>query len=104
MLYQILACIIHGKIQSYKSYKNNKFRISAQEWNEESELPDGSYSLSDKTVNPSIRIYVNKIENRIKFKIQPGYYLQLLPRKTMKLLGSTKSKIKKRKVRKMSLI
>ena len=30
-----------------RSYKNNKFRISAPIWNEEFELPDGSYSVSD---------------------------------------------------------
>ena len=30
------------------------------------------------TDNPSIRIYVNKIENRIIFKIKTGYYLELL--------------------------
>ena len=30
-----------------KSYKNNKFKISAPKWNEEIELPDGSYSVSD---------------------------------------------------------
>ena len=30
-----------------KSYKNNKFKISTPTWNEEFELPDGSYSLSD---------------------------------------------------------
>ena len=40
-------------------------------------------------------IYVNKIENRITFKIKTGYYLQLLMPKTMKLLRSTKSKITK---------
>ena len=28
-----------------KSYKNNKFKISALTWNEEFELPDGSYSI-----------------------------------------------------------
>ena len=47
--------------------------------------------------NPSIRIYVNKIENRITFKIKNEYYLELLTPKTMKLLGSTKSKITKDK-------
>ena len=47
--------------------------------------------------NPSIRIYVNKIKNRITFKIKIGYYLELLTPKTMKLPGSTKSKIKKDK-------
>ena len=30
-----------------KSYKNNKFKISAPTCNEEFELPDGSYSISD---------------------------------------------------------
>ena len=28
-----------------KSYKNNKFKISAPTWNEKFELPDGSYSV-----------------------------------------------------------
>ena len=40
-------------------------------------------------------IYVNKIENRITFKIKIGYYLELLTPETMKLLGSTKSRITK---------
>ena len=40
-------------------------------------------------------IYVNKIENRITFKIKIGYHLELLMPETMKLLGSTKSKITK---------
>ena len=30
-----------------KSLNNNKFKISAPTWNEEFELPDGSYSISD---------------------------------------------------------
>ena len=38
-------------------------------------------------------IYVNKIENRITFKIKTGYYPELLTPETIKLLGSTKSKI-----------
>ena len=42
-----------------------------------------------------IIIYVNKIENRITFKIKTGYYLELLTPETMKLLGSTESKITK---------
>ena len=42
-------------------------------------------------------IYVNKIENRITFKIKTEYYLELLVPETMKLLGSTKSKINKDK-------
>ena len=65
-----------------KSYKNNKFKI-ASAWNEKFELPDWSYSVSDMqdyfeyiikkyqkvTDNPPIRIYVNKIENGIIFRI-----------------------------------
>ena len=47
--------------------------------------------------NPSIMIYVNKTENRITFKIKSGYHLELLTPETMKLLGSTVSKINKDK-------
>ena len=35
------------KKKKKKSYKNNKFKILASTWNEEFELPDGSYSISD---------------------------------------------------------
>ena len=42
-------------------------------------------------------MYVNRIENRITFKIKSGYYLELLTPETMKLLGSTESKITKDK-------
>ena len=93
------------------SYNNNKFKISAPTWNEEFTLPDGSYLISDvqnyfqyilkkhreNTDKPSIQIYVNKIENRITFKIKKGYSLELLTKETMKLLVSTKSKITKDK-------
>ena len=41
------------------------------------------------TDNPAIIIYLNKIENRINFKIKTGYYLELLTPEMMKLLGST---------------
>ena len=89
-----------------KNYKNNKFKISAPTWNEEFELSDGSYSVSDiqdnfeyilkkheaVTGNPSIRIYINKIENRVTFKVKTGYYLKLLIPETEKLLGSTRSR------------
>ena len=49
------------------------------------------------TDNLPIMIYVNKIENRITFKIKTRCYLELLMPETMKLLGSTKSKISKDK-------
>ena len=42
-------------------------------------------------------IYLNKIENRITFKIKTLNYLELLTPETMKLLGSTTSKINKDK-------
>ena len=48
--------------------------------------------------NPSKRIHVNKIENRITFKIKRGYYyLELLTPETIELLGSTENKIIKDK-------
>ena len=52
---------------------------------------------SENVDNPSIRIDVNKIENRITSKIKNGYYLELLTPETMKLLGSAESKINKHK-------
>ena len=93
------------------SNNNNKFKISAPTWSEEFDLSDGSYSLSDiqdyfeyilkkhseSVDNPSIRMYINRIENRITFKIKNGYYLELLTLETMKLLGSIESKITKNK-------
>ena len=86
------------------SYNNNKFKISAPIWNDEFELPDGSYLISDiqyhfeyilkkhnqNIDNPSVRIYANEIEYRITFKIKTGYCLEILTAETMKLLGSTK--------------
>ena len=81
------------------------------EWNDEFELPDGSHSVSDiqdyfecilkihgeDNDEPSVQIHVNKIENRITFKIKDGYTFELLTPETMKLLGSTKTKITKDK-------
>ena len=75
------------------------------------ELPDGSYSISDiqdyfenilkkhseSVDNPSIRIYVNKIENGITFKMKNEYYPAVLTLETMKLIGNTESKIFKDK-------
>ena len=67
-------------------YNDNKFKISAHKilptWNDKFELPKGSYSLSDiqgyfeyilkkhkeKIDNPSIKIYVNKIELHLKLR------------------------------------
>ena len=93
------------------SYNDSKFKISTTTWSDEFELPERSYSISDiqdyfeymlkkhseNVNNPSIRIYVNKIENRITFKIKNGYYPELLTPETMKLFGSTESKMTKDK-------
>ena len=63
-------------IKHKKLCKNSKFKILAPIWNKEFELTDGSYSTWDiqnyfefllkkygeKTVNPSVRIYINKIK------------------------------------------
>ena len=47
--------------------------------------------------NQPIKIYVNKIENRIEFKIKTGYDLELLLPEKMKLLESIRNKITKDK-------
>ena len=86
--------------------------------NEEFTLPDGSYAVSDiedyfeyilkkhgEKINndkdkdkdrdknkPSIKIYINYVEIRITIKIKNGYSLELLTKKTMKLLGSTENR------------
>ena len=92
------------------SYNNNKFKIFAPAWSDEFKLPDGRYLISDiqdyfeyilknhneRIDNPSIKIHVNKIKNRITFKIKNGYCFELLTSETMKLLGSTESKMTKR--------
>ena len=55
-------------------------------------MPDGSYSVFDiqnyfeyilkkhgeNTDNPSVKIYLNKTENRITFKIKTGYSFEIL--------------------------
>ena len=88
-------------------FNNNKFKISTPTWNDEFDLPDGSYCIADiqdyfefiikkrETLaeNPPVQIYPNKIKNRIVFKVKTGYKLELLSPETMKLLGSTKKDV-----------
>ena len=97
------------------SNNNNTFKVSAPAWNDEFKLPDVSYSVSDikyyfkyilkkhgkNTNKPLIQIYVNKIENMVRFKIKKGYTFELLTKETMKLLASTENKITKDKMVKM---
>ena len=93
------------------SYNNDEFRISALNWNDEFDLPDRSYSILDFqnyfeciikkhgiiANNPPVQIYVNKINNRIAFKIKTIYKLELLFPETMKLLGITKKDVNQNK-------
>ena len=76
----------------------------AQTWNDEFELPDGSYSVSDiqdyieniiskrETLTKILltHIYINKINNRLVFKIKHGYKLELQSPETMKSFDTTK--------------
>ena len=85
--------------------------MSAPTRNDKFELSDGSYSVSNiqdyfeyilkKHVEDidklSVKIYVNKIENRITLKIKNEYSLEILTHKTIKLLGSTENEITKDK-------
>ena len=96
-------------------YNNNKFKISAPTWNDEFNLPDGSYSVSDiqdyfkniikkpETIadNPPVQIDLNKIKSRIVFKIKTGYKLELLSKETMQLLRSSKNTLTKTKMEKL---
>ena len=91
------------------SYNHNKFKTSAPIWNDKFELPDWSYSVSniqdyfeyilkkhwENIYKLSLKIYVNKKENRISFKTKNGQSRELLTPKTMKLIGSTENKITK---------
>ena len=42
------------------------------------------------TTTPPIHVYINRINNRLVFKIKDGYKLELQKPETTKLLGSTK--------------
>ena len=70
-------------------------------------MPDGSSSVSDTQDNnefiikkhetlttiPPIPVYINRINNRLVFKIKNGYKVELQTPETMKLFGSTKKLI-----------
>ena len=93
------------------AYNNSNFKIYAPACNNTFNLHVGNYSISGiqdyfeyiikkyETITDSYpsQIYVNKIENRIVFKIKTGYKLELLSRETKKLLGSTKKDVDQNK-------
>ena len=109
---QLVNLSIYYTWKNIKSaYNNNKCKISAPTWNDQSDLPNGLYSISDIqdcfeyiikkheaiADNPPVQIYVNKIKNRINFKIKAGYKTELFSAETMKLLGSSKKDFDKDK-------
>ena len=67
-------------------------------------MPDGFWSVSDiqdyikyiikkhetLTTIPPIHVIINRINNRLVFKIKNGYKLELRTPETMKLFGRTK--------------
>ena len=73
-----------------KQYKNNKLKIIGPTWNDEFELPDGSYSVSDikyyiestikkhetLTAIPPIYVLINRINKRLVLKIKDGFKLE----------------------------
>ena len=82
-------------MEEHKSaYNNDKYKISAPTWNETFDLSDGSYSIANiqdyfefiikkhETLaeNPPVQIYINRIKNKIVFKIKKAinynYYHQ----------------------------
>ena len=84
-------------------YNNNKLKILPSTWNDTFDVPGGSYSIGAlqnyfeyiikkhetiAEVSP-VLTYVNEINNRIVFKINSGYKLELLSKETMRLLGSS---------------
>ena len=89
-----------------KLYNNKKFKISPPTWNDEfwttrwitlnitySRLFWWYFKKHGKNIdNASVRIYLNKIENRIVFKIITEHYLELLTSETMGLFGSAENK------------
>ena len=94
-----------------KHYNNIKFKVIAPTWNDEFDLPYGSYGLSDvqhhiefiikkhETLTKIHPIYVdiNRINNRLVFEIKDGYKLELQMPQTIKLFGITKKLIDKTK-------
>ena len=97
------------------AYNKNKFNISAPTWNDKCGLSDGSYSIADiqdyleffikkhETLaeNTPVQIYLNKIKNRIVWKVKTRYKSELLSSEKKKLLGSTKKMLIKIKTEKM---
>ena len=106
LLYQILVFIIHGKTwKAHTKMTNLKYQLQRGMINLNCLMDHILYQIfktiliifkknNENTNNSSIRIYLNKFENRITFKIKTKYYLELWTPETMKLGRSIWNKIK----------
>ena len=88
-------CIYYTFKNIRKQYKTNKPKIIALTWNNDFELPDGSYYVSDTqdyieciikdhetlTTVPPIHLYINRINSKLVFKIKNEYKLQSYAKK-----------------------
>ena len=85
-----LVCFRYLWKNTREQYKNNKVKILAPTWNDEFELPDGSYYVSDiqdyteyiikqpetLTTFPPIHVHINRINARLAFEIKKEYKLE----------------------------
>ena len=81
----------HVALQKLSIYYNNKLKKIAPMWNDEFELPDGSYSVLDiqdyieyinkmhetLTAIPPFHVYINIINNSLVFQVKDGYKVEL---------------------------
>ena len=85
-----------------KALNNGQFKITTGSWSEEFELPEVSYTVADvndyfqfivkkhtKDHTDHIKIYVNRIANRVTFKVKTGANLEFMTPETQALLGSS---------------
>ena len=97
VLYKILAFIIHGKIQKRHTeiikYQLQHGRTDLNYLTDhiQYQMFQTILIISSKihetvTDNPPIKIYVNKMKNRITFRTQTEYYPEILTTETMILL------------------
>ena len=83
MLFKTYLFIYYTWKNISNQYKNNKLKIIAPTWNDKIELPNGSYSVLDiqkyieyikkhktLTIIPPIHVYINRINNRLLFKVK----------------------------------
>ena len=91
-------CIYYTFKKIRKQYKTNKPKIIALTWNNDFELPDGSYYVSDTqdyieciikdhetlTTVPPIHLYINRINSKLVFKMKNEYKLQSYAKKYWK--------------------